>query len=150
MTTSMTTDIKFYKSKENDEILNSIYYQNIIESQMYAMLCIRSNIALTISQLSQFNSCSTTTYLSAAKRCLRYLKHTLDMGLTFSGSIGLVLKAFSDADWGAGEDRKSISGYIFILAGAAVCWQSRKQSIVALSSTEAEYIALVQATKEII
>jgi hypothetical protein len=72
------------------------------------------------------------------------------MGLTFSGSVGLVLEAFSDADWGAGEDRKSISGYIFLLAGAAICWQSRKQSTVALSSTEAEYIALTQAVKELV
>jgi hypothetical protein len=72
------------------------------------------------------------------------------MGLTFSGSIGLVLETFSDADWGAGEDRKSVSGYIFLLAGAAICWQSRKQSTVALSSTEAEYIALVQAVKELL
>ena len=65
----------------------------------------------------------------------------------FSGSSGLVLEAYSDADWGAGEDRRSISGYIFILAGAAICWQSRKQSTVALSSTEA---ALIQAAKELL
>src|SRR5215471_17390436 len=72
------------------------------------------------------------------------------MGLTFSGSKGLVLEAFSDADWGAGEDRKSISGFIFLLAGAAICWQSKKQSTVALSSTEAEYMALAQAVKELL
>ena len=52
MTTSMTIDIKLYKSNENDEILNSTYYQSIIDSQMYEMLCTRSNIAFAISQLS--------------------------------------------------------------------------------------------------
>jgi len=150
MTTPMATGIKLYKPNEDDEILNSTYYQSIIGSQMYGMLCTRPDIAFAISQLSQFNSCPTTAHLSAAKRCFRYLKQTLDMGLTFSGSIGLVLEAFSDADWGAGEDRKSISGFIFLLAGAAICWQSRKQSTVALSSTEAEYIALVQAAKELL
>ena len=150
MTTPMATGTKLYKPTEDDEILNPIYYQSIIGSQMYAMLCTRPDIAFTISQLSQFNSCPITAHLAAAKRCLRYFRHTLDIGLTFSGSNGLVLEAFSDADWGAGEDRKSVSGYIFLLAGAAICWQSRKQSTVALSSTEAEYIALVQAAKELL
>jgi hypothetical protein len=72
------------------------------------------------------------------------------MGLIFSGSIGLMLEAFSDVDWEAGEDRKSISGFIFLLVGAAICWQSRKQSIIALSSIEVEYIALVQAAKKLL
>ena len=85
------------------------------------MLYIRSNLIFTISQLSQFNSCSMTTHLAEIKRNLRYFKYILDMGLTFSESIGLVLEAFSDTDWGAGEDRKSISEYIFILIEVAIC-----------------------------
>ena len=121
MTTPMATGTKLYKSNEDDEILDPTYYQSIIGSQMYAMLCTKPDLAFAISQLSQFNSCPTNAHLAAAKRSLRYSKHTLDMGLTFSGSIGLVLEAYSDADWGAGEDRKSISGYIFILTGAAIC-----------------------------
>ena len=55
---------------------------------------------------------------------------------------------YTDADWGSGEDRKSIRGYTFLLNRAAVSWNSKKQSTMALSSTEAEYIALTQAAKE--
>ena len=85
---------------------------------------------------------------AVTRRILKYLKGTKDWSLTFSGRKGLTLKGYSDADWGAGEDRKSISGYIFILAGGAVSWSSKKQSTIALSSMEVEYIALVQAVKE--
>ena len=55
---------------------------------------------------------------------------------------------YADADHGAGEDRKSISGYVFMLAGGVVSWQAKKQSTVALSSTEGEYGAITQAAKE--
>ena len=68
--------------------------------------------------------------------------------LTFSGSLGLELKLYCDADWADGEDRKSISAYIAILAGGAVSWRAKKQATVATSSTEAEYMALLEATKE--
>ena len=74
---------------------------------------------------------------------------TLDRGLTYGrhGRPGLDA-GFTDADWGSSKDRKSIGGYAFILNGAAISWVSKKQSTIALSSTEAEYIALVQAVKE--
>ena len=76
-------------NRKNHRGLDSTYYQSVIGSQIYAMLCTRPDIAFTISQLSQFNSCPTTAHLAMAKRCLRYFKHRLDMGLTFSGSVGL-------------------------------------------------------------
>ena len=55
---------------------------------------------------------------------------------------------FTDTDWGGGEDRKSIGGYKFLLNGVAISWTSKKQSMVTLSSTEAEYMALTQAVKK--
>jgi len=76
-------------NRTNHRGLDSTYYQSVIGSQIYAMLCTRPDIAFTISQLSQFNSCPTTAHLAVARRCLRYFKHMLDMGLTFSGSVGL-------------------------------------------------------------
>ena len=80
------------------------------------------------------------------KRVFRYLAGTTNRGLCYG--IGGRGTSFTDADWGAGDDRKSIGGYTFLLNGAAVCWSSKKQSTVALSSTEAEYMALTQAVKE--
>ena len=59
------------------------------------------------------------------------------------------IEGFCDSDWaGDKDDSKSTSGYLFTLSGAAICWKSRKQNLIALSSTEAEYIALMEAAKE--
>ena len=112
------------------------------------MLCTRPDLAYAISQISQFNNSPNQTHYAVAKRVLRYLKGTVNVGITFSGSLGLELELYYDADWADGEDRKSISAYIVILAGGAVSWRSKKQSTVASSSTEAEYMALLEATKE--
>jgi hypothetical protein len=64
------------------------------------------------------------------------------------GGTGKGLEAFSDADWASQEHRHSISGYVFTIGGGAVSWSSKKQAIVALSTTEAEYIAATHAAKE--
>ena len=86
----------------------------------------------------------------AAKRVVRYLKGTLEYGITFH-KTGKPLFGFVDADWGnCILDRRSYSGYAFILGGAAITWEARKQRTVALSSVEAEYLALGEATKEAI
>ena len=83
----------------------------------------------------------------AAKRLLRYLKGTRELWLTF-GREQRGIEGFSDADHGGQEHQRSISGYVFLFDGGAVSWSSKKQTIVAQSSTEAEYVALAHATKE--
>jgi hypothetical protein len=64
------------------------------------------------------------------------------VSVTFSGTIGLKSEVYCDADWSEGEDQKSIEAYITILAGGEISWRSKKQS------TEAEYMAMLEATKE--
>ena len=90
--------------------------------------------------------------LSIAKHVLRYLKGTQELGLTFRKSISpLTLKGFCDSDWGASiEDRRSVTGYNFQLSqdGPLISWKSRKQPTVALSTCEAEYVALTNAIQE--
>ena len=87
------------------------------------------------------------------KRVVRYIKGTLDFGLKFvasyEGNFGL--QGFANADW-AGDisTRKSTSGYVFILGGTTISWKSKRQPIVALSSTEADYVALCSAAQETI
>jgi len=82
------------------------------------------------------------------KRILKYLQGTVDVGLTYRRT-GKSLYGFVDADWAnCPEDRRSYTGYAFVLAGCPVTWESRKQRTVALSSTKAEYMALSEATKE--
>ena len=82
------------------------------------------------------------------KRILRYLKGAGGYGLLYSASDQEDLHGFSDSDWaGDLEDRKSTSGYLFKLSGAPISWSSKKQTSVALSTAEAEYVALSSATQ---
>jgi hypothetical protein len=118
---------------------------------MYAMLCTRPDLAYAVSQISQYSSNPTYAHFLVAKRIFRYLNGSRNMGITFSGSKPeLEMEAYCDADWASGEDRKSISGYVFIIGGGIVSWQSKKQPTVALSSTEGEYMAMTQTSKEIL
>lgn len=83
------------------------------------------------------------------KPILRYLKGLQDRGITYGGEKELCIEGYSDSDWaGDKESRKSTSGYIFMLNGGPVSWCSKRQATVALSSTEAECIALTLAAKE--
>lgn len=104
----------------------------------------------TVSVLSQFNNNHNKQHWGAARMVLRYLKGTAGHGLTYS-KHGSDFTAFSDADWANCEiDRRSYTGYVVMLSGGAISWGSRKQRSVALSSTEAEYVALVETTKQAI
>lgn len=85
----------------------------------------------------------------AAKRILRYLEGTKTWKLTYAKNTADQLQAYTDADWGNDVDtRRSTSGYVFLKNGGAVAWSSRKQPTVALSTTEAEYMALSAVTQE--
>ena len=117
---------------------------------MYLGIETRPDIAQAISVLSQFNKCHQRAHWIAAKRILRYLKGTMDLKLTYMKDDEK-LKSYVDADWGnCIDDRRSYTGLTFILSGAAISWESRKQGTVALSSTVAEYMSLTDATKEAI
>jgi len=85
-------------------------------------------------------------HMQAAKRILRYVKGTLAFGIHYYSSKGFNLVGFSDSDWGGSvDDRKSTSGNCFTFGSGLVSWSSKKQSIVSLSSTEAEYVAVTSA-----
>ena len=95
----------------------------------------------------------TTSDLIAAKRILRYLKGTMNLGITYSTSTNEDIKedlyAYSDASYaGCKITRKSTTGYVVLYANAAISWRSHKQSTIALSSTEAEYMASCDASQE--
>ncbi|KAE9018956.1 hypothetical protein PF005_g5802 [Phytophthora fragariae] len=79
----------------------------------------------------------------AGIKVVRYLLKTKDMGIVYDGLLGTELESYYDADWtGNRDDRRSVSGMILMLCGAPVVWHSTFQKTVALSSTEAEYMAL--------
>ena len=99
------------------------------------------DIAYALSVVSRFMHGPTKHHLGAAKRILRYVAVTIDFGIWYLNVSNFKYFGFTDSDWaGCLEDRKSTSGYMFSLGSGAISWISKKQAIVALSSSEAEYV----------
>ena len=135
-------DIKEEQSK--------IPYKQAVGSLIYLACGTRPDIAFSTTYMSQFNERPSDLHWRSIKHILRYLKETKHLSLDFK-KTGEHVKVYSDADWAADHvDRKSFSGYVVTLGGAAVSWSSKKQPCVALSSAEAEYLALAHAVKEAI
>ncbi|XP_041564471.1 secreted RxLR effector protein 161-like [Drosophila elegans] len=108
----------------------------------------RPDITFAVNFLNQFNANYNAEHWKAAKRVLWYLSGTKGLGLLDLPSKEN-LYGVADADWGANlSDRRSYSGQAFVLSGAAMSWEARKQRTVALSSTESEYLAMSEAVKE--
>ncbi len=99
--------------------------------------------------VAKFSAKPSEAHLIAAKRILQYLKGTALMGLKYQKGGSNELVGYSDADW-AGDlnDRHSTTGNLFMMAGGVLTWLSKKQPVVALSTVEAEYIAVSSATQE--
>ena len=138
---------RLVKAAEDEQAVDQQLYQSLVGGLMYLATCTRPDIAYTVGMLARFSSKPNQTHWVAAKRVLRYLKATMNFGLIYSGDAGVL--GYSDADWaGDMDDRKPTSGYMFQIAGGPVSWRSKKQDTVALSTAEAEYVALSSATQE--
>lgn len=133
---------------ENEQMHN-IPYQEAVGSLMYAAQVSRPDISYAVGVVSRFNLNPTKTHWLAVKRILRYLKGTINAKLTYTRNGNCELIGYCDADWaGDVSDRRSTTGYVFVMNDAAISWNSRKQPTVALSSTEAEYMSLTAAIQE--
>ena len=142
---------KFVKANEEDEPVNQRQYQSAVGSLMYLAVSTRPDISYAVSSLARFSCKPTNEHWTALKRLLRYLKGTTNLGILYSNTGMDKCIGYIDADWaGNQDDRKSTSGYIFLLCGGAISWKSQKQKCVALSTAEAEYIAMSTATQEAI
>lgn len=136
------------QSIETATPVEAVRYQSAVGSLMYLMTTTRPDIAFAVSMVSRFAQSPNDSHWKAVKRIMRYLRGTASRGVTL-GSGSAKLTGYSDADWGGDQaTRRSTSGYIFMMGGGPVSWCSKRQATVALSSCEAEYIALTQATKE--
>ncbi|PRQ43601.1 putative RNA-directed DNA polymerase [Rosa chinensis] len=121
--------------------VNETYFKQIVGSLMY-ITASRPDLMFVVSLISRFMSQPTELHFQAAKRVLRYLKETVNYGIFYKKEGNNKLIAYTDSDYvGDLEDRKSTSGYVFMLSGGVVSWSSKKQPIVTLSTTEAEYVA---------
>ncbi|WVZ23807.1 hypothetical protein V8G54_002351 [Vigna mungo] len=139
------------KTEEERKKMESVPFSNGIGSIMYGMVCTRPDVAHGVSVLSQFMVNPGPTHCEALKWMLRYIRGSLGTGLSFQNNFqgGGYIEGFFDSDFaGCMDTRKSRSGYVFTLFGIAVSWRSTLQSVVALSTTEAEYYALAEGVKE--
>jgi transposase InsO family protein len=125
-------------------------YRALVGSLLY-LLASRPDIASAVVQLSRHLNAPTQGHLKAAKRVLRYLAGTAQKGVNFKRGAKLRLLCYSDSDWaGCQVTRRSTSGYVAYFAGGPISWKSKLQVVTALSSCEAEYVALTEAVKEIL
>ena len=116
---------------------------------MYVMNCTRPDIACAVSMLSRFTVSPNENHWKAMKRLLGYLKHTQDYALHYT-EYPAVLEGYCDTNWiTSTKDTKSTSGYVFTLGGVAVSWKSSKQTCIARSTMESEFIALDKAGEEV-
>ena len=108
----------------------------------------RLDIAYSVNKLSQFTSNLGETHWKAILRVLGFLKYSQNYGLHYT-RYPHVLEGYCDANWiSNSKDLKSTSGYIFTLRGAAVSWKSSKQTCIARSTMESEFIAFDKAGEE--
>ena len=146
----MEPGLKLFACK--DAATSNYPYREVVGSLMYLMTSTRPDISFAVGKLSRYLNSHGPDHHAAAQQVLRYLHGTPNVGLTFRKSADSPsLLCYSDSDWASDvETRRSTTGYIFILAGAPISWCSKLQPTVALSSTEAEYMALSATTQEAI
>ena len=126
---------------------NAVTFLKSVGSLMYAQVCTRPDIAFAVNALGRYLSNPGLNHWRAVKKVMRYLQGTKDYMLTYKRSDQLEVTGSSDSDFaGYPDDRKSTSGFIFMMAGGAVSWKSVKQTLTATSTMEAEYVACYEAT----
>lgn len=123
------------------------FYREMIGALLYLSTVTRADVAYAISTLSRYLAEPSKTHLLAVQCAIRNLKQTRDKKLVLGGKEPR-LRAYSDADWASQAHRHSISGFAIFYGQGVVSWSSKKQPIVTLSSTEAEYVALSHIVKD--
>ncbi|KAG8735428.1 hypothetical protein FRC10_010611, partial [Ceratobasidium sp. 414] len=135
-------------NNDKDE-MEHIPYLSVIGSVLYAAGTTCPDIAHAAAFLARFSANPGRKHWQALKRVLAYLRHTLDHGITYRRDGNTEVHGYTDADHsGCLDTARSTSGYVFLLAGGAVTWSSKRQTVVSESTLEAEYIAAAHASKE--
>ncbi|XP_042021030.1 secreted RxLR effector protein 161-like [Salvia splendens] len=141
------------KTEDEREYMAKAPYANAVGSLMYAMVCTRSDISQVVGIVSRYMHDPGKGHWQAVKWIMRYIKDTVDIGLLFEQdkSLGHFTVGYCDSDYAGDLDkRRSTTVYLFTLASAPISWKSTLQSTVALSTTEAEYMAITEAVNEAI
>ncbi|GKE24359.1 putative ribonuclease H-like domain-containing protein, partial [Tanacetum coccineum] len=139
---STPVDLEKPLVKDSDATDVDVYfYRSMIGSLMY-LTASRPNIMFVVYACARFQVTPKTSHLLAVKRIFRYLKGKLTLGLWYFRDSAFELVAYTDSDYaGATQDRKSTTGGCQFLGNRLISWQCKKQTVVAISTTEAEYVA---------
>ena len=137
---------------DEEEASGKYPYRETIGSLLYLSNKTRPDIGFAVNYCSRYVEKPTNQRIRDTKRIMRYLNSTKEYGISYDANTDEdKVIAYCDSDFaGDTETRKSTTGYVIIYCGGPISWSSRKQSIVATSSTEAEYIAAAECCKELI
>ncbi len=139
------------EAENGDKLANAQEYQELVDSLNHAAVYSRPDIANAVSNLSRYLQKPTMQHLQEARHTLCYLYTTRNLQITYGDAPDINIYGFADANWGGDiNTRKSTTGYVFITNNGPISWTSRRQTTVALSTMEAEYMALSDATREAI
>lgn len=138
-------------SKSDEECEVNFPYRQACGSLAYAATVARPDISYAVGEVSKYMEKPNQSHVNAVKRILRYLNHTKELGITYGGSNEVSLIGYTDADYARDVDtRRSTTGYAFEICNGIVTWRSQRQKTVALSTTEAEFMAICDGAKEAI
>ncbi|KAM1797964.1 hypothetical protein ACFX12_032087 [Malus domestica] len=138
-----------FLEQEGAPLSDPSHYRSLVGALQYLTFT-RPDLAQAVNMVCQFMTSPTDLHMHLVKRILRYLKGTLEYGLHYKKSLDFNLLAYSDSDWVADiNTRRSITGFVIYLGDNPISWQSKKQSIVSRSSTEAEYKALAHSAADL-
>ena len=127
--------------------MDNIPYASLVGSLMYAQTCTRPDISFAVGMLGRYQSNPGLFHWRATKKVLRYLQGTKDHMVTYRRTSNLEVVGYSDSDYaGCKDTRKSTFSHLFLLADGAISWKSGKQSVIATSTMEVEFIACFEAT----
>lgn len=133
---------------EDTDIDTKLPFRKAVGCLLYLSTISRPDISFAVLKLAKVVDKAKQKHWIQTKRLLRYLKGTIDYHIAYKKGSDLNLKLYADADFGNDEDRKSVSGFVALMSSGPIAWYSRTQSMVALSTMEAEYISLANALQE--
>jgi uncharacterized protein YuzE len=151
VTTPLDPNIKLEPNPDGSEGNRSNSFARLLGELQFLANNTRPDISFAVNRLAAYTANPSLQHVTTLKRILRYLAGTKNLGITYSKNLNEnsnIFHGFADAAFANHDDLKSTSGYVFSAAGGAITWKSKKQTTIALSSTEAEYVALSEAGRE--
>src|SRR6202522_1621544 len=139
------------KTDSERKVMADKPYRSVLGMVMWGQLATRPDLSFSVSLLAHFQANPGVDQWNALLHVVGYIKNTIVYGLIYSPDYDIPPHAFVDADYGGCKDtRRSTSGYVFIMAGGAVSWSSKRQATVALSTVEAEYVAMSRCAQQMV